>query len=91
MGWFLQQPKRGLPTHRFSSPSGDGLVPIKVGLINGRHQLPFSSPSGDGLVLEWYDRNKFVCEFSSPLGDGLVQFIPDDNSLDIWVFVPAWG
>ena len=32
----------------------------------------FSSPSGDGLVLEWYDRNKFVCEFSSPLGDGLV-------------------
>ena len=32
----------------------------------------FSSPSGDGLVLEWYDRNKVVCEFSSPSGDGLV-------------------
>ena len=34
---------------------------IAIGL-----KIGFSSPLGDGLVLEWYDKNKFVCDIFVP-------------------------
>ena len=48
MGWFLAQEYSINWTPRFSSPSGDGLVPPIV--KHSEFVAQFSSPSGVGLV-----------------------------------------
>ena len=58
--------------HRFSSPSGDRLVPTPAMFVVAL--LQFSSPSGDGLVHLMMNRSSLSrVEFSSPLRDGVVR------------------
>ena len=68
--WFDVEQIKDTCLTKFSSPSGDGLVPDSG--IGYHLRKAFSSPLGDGVVHHAYQTTKRTVAFSSPLGDGLV-------------------